>query len=61
MAERGLTTYALIVKYEINPRTINSLKHNRSITLYTLEKLCRILNCQAESVVVFLPDEEQTE
>lgn len=58
MAERGVTTYTLIAKHGINPRTINNLKHDRSVTLYTLEKLCRILDCQAESVVVFLPDKE---
>ena len=59
MAERGVTTYTLITRYGINPRTINHLKHGRSVTVYTLEKLCRILDCQAESVVVFLPDEEE--
>ena len=58
MAEQGVTTYALITKHGINPRTINHLKHGRSITLYTLEKLCKILNCQAESVVVFEPDDK---
>lgn len=53
MEERGVTTYTLINKHGINPRTINNLKHNKSITLFTLEKLCRILDCQAESVVQF--------
>ena len=58
MAQQDVTTYALIHKYSINPRTINNLKHNRSITMYTLERLCQILNCQAESIVVFTPDVE---
>lgn len=53
MNEQSITTYTLINKYGINPRTINNLKHNKSITLYTLEKLCSILNCQAESIVKF--------
>lgn len=57
MKERGISTYALIHTYNINPRTINHLKHNKSITLFTMEKLCQILNCQADSIVVFLPDE----
>ncbi|MBE6947659.1 MAG: helix-turn-helix transcriptional regulator [Ruminococcaceae bacterium] len=56
MEQRGVTTYTLIHKYGINPRTINNLKHNRSITMYTLEQLCKILGCQAESVVQFLPE-----
>lgn len=53
MEAQGITTYALINQYGINPRTINNLKHNKSITMFTLEKLCQILNCQAESIVVF--------
>ncbi len=57
MEERGITTYALIHKYEINPRTIHHLKHNLSITMYTMEKLCRILNCQSNDIVMFVfPD-----
>ena len=58
MEDRGISTYSLIHKYNINPRTVNHLKHNKSITLFTLERLCQILDCQAESIVVFT--EEQT-
>lgn len=58
MEKNKETTYTLINKYGINPRTINNLKHNKSITMYTLERLCQILRCQAEDVVVFLPDEQ---
>ena len=58
MKERGVTTYTLIEKHGINPRTINNLKHDKSITMYTLERLCKILNCQAESIIEVLPDDE---
>ena len=56
MEKRGETTYTLINKHGINPRTVNHLKHNKSITMYTLERLCMILQCQAEDIVHFLPD-----
>lgn len=58
MEQKGITTYVLINKHGINPRTINNLKHNRSITMFTLEKLCSILGCQADGIVRFLPDSE---
>ena len=58
MEQKGITTYALINKYGINPRTIHNLKHNKSITMFTLEKLCSVLECQAEGVVLFLPDQQ---
>ena len=61
MEKRGVTTYTLIDKHNINPRTIHRLKHNKSITLYTLEKLCVILNCQAESIVSFVPEKQTRE
>ena len=57
MKEKGISTYTLINQHGINPRTIHNLKHDRSITLYTLEKLCQILQCQAEGIVVFLDEE----
>ena len=59
MKERGISTYALINDYGINPRTINHLKHNKSVTAYTLEKLCMILNCNVEDVIAILPDTEE--
>lgn len=57
MKERNVTTYTLIYKHGISPYTITNLKRNKSITMNTLEKLCRILNCQAESIVEFVPEE----
>ena len=56
MAAQKVTTYTLINHHGISARTIHNLKHNKSITLYTMEKLCQILNCQAESIVVFTKD-----
>ncbi|MBO5474016.1 MAG: helix-turn-helix transcriptional regulator [Lachnospiraceae bacterium] len=53
MEDRGITTYTLIYKHGINPRTINNLKHNKSITMDTLEKLCTILDCSPNDVVLF--------
>ena len=56
MEKQGESTYTLITKHGINPRTIHNLKHDKSITMYTLERLCQILCCQAEDIVVFLPE-----
>ena len=58
MAERGITTYTLINKYGINPRTIHNLRHNKSITMFTLERLCMILNCGPNEVISFEKDPE---
>ena len=57
MEKCGETTYTLITKHGINPRTINNLKHNKSITMYTLERLCQILVCTPNEIVQFIKDE----
>ena len=51
MKEKGVTTYMLIAKYNVNPRTINNLKHNKGITVDTLEKLCKVLECTPNDVI----------
>ena len=41
-------------------KALGSLKCGMSITLYTLERLCNVLDCQAESIVLFLPDNDKS-
>lgn len=56
MKEKNITTYTLIYKYNLNPRTINNLKHDRGITVDTLEKLCKILDCTPNDIIEFIDD-----
>lgn len=56
MKAKNITTYALIYKHNFSPYTITNLKRNKSITMHTLERLCKILDCQAESIVLFTDD-----
>ena len=58
MEKQGITTYTLIEKYGLNPRTITNLKHNRGITVYTLERICNILNCKPNNILEFISDEQ---
>lgn len=53
MEEKGITTYALINKYNVASKTVYNLKHNKSITMYTLGKLCEILGCTPNDIVRF--------
>lgn len=57
MKSRGITTYTLISKHGFNARTINNLKHNKGITVDTLERLCRVLECTPNDVLVFVDEE----
>ena len=53
MKQQNITTYNLITQYNISSRTIHNLKHNQSITMYTLENLCDVLNCTPNDIVQF--------
>ena len=54
MKKQDVTTYTLIYQYGINPRTINNLKHNKGITVFTLERLCEILHCTPNDIIEFI-------
>ena len=56
MRQAKITTYTLINKHGIPSSTIHSLKHNKNITMYTLEKLCGILNCTPDGIVKFVDE-----
>ena len=44
----------LIEKMGIDNKTLDGLKHNRNITLLTVEKLCNILECTPDKIVEFI-------
>ncbi len=54
MKQKNITTYTLIDKYGINARTVYNLKHNKGITVDTLEKICKILGCTPNDVIGFI-------
>lgn len=53
MKDRGITTYTLIYKMGFSAYTITNLRHNRSITMNTLERLCAVLKCTPNDIVEF--------
>jgi len=58
MKRQNITTYTLINKYNFNPNTISRLKNNRGITIDTLQKLCKILDCTPNDVIEFIETED---
>ena len=56
MKEKGVTTYTLIYKMGFSAYTITNLKRNKSITMNTMEKLCKLLQCTPNDIVVFTED-----
>ena len=56
MKEKDVTQYQLL-KQGIDNKTLDSFKKNKNITLLTLEKLCRILDCTPNDIVQFVDNE----
>ena len=52
MEKKGVSQYRLI-KSGVDNRTIDSLNNNRNITMNTLEKICKIIDCTPNDVVRF--------
>ena len=53
MKRKGMSQYRLL-KSGIDNKTLDSLKKNNNITLLTLEKLCKILECTPNDIVRFI-------
>ena len=62
LEEKNFTTYRLLKEYNFSKGTLDSLKHNRNVTLHTIESLCRILEVPIENIVkITFEDSEDTE
>ena len=51
-SEKSVSQYHLL-KSGIDNKTLDSLKKNKNITLLTVEKICRILDCTPNDIVEF--------
>ena len=58
MKEKGITQYALIRHYNVSPGQITPLKRNESVSTHTIEMFCKILDCQVEDIMRYIPDED---
>lgn len=57
MKEKGISQYRLL-QSGIDNRTLDSLKKSKNITVYTLEKICTILNCTPNDVIRFIDESD---
>ena len=52
MEEKGISQYHLL-QSGIDNKTLDRIKKGENITLLTLEKLCKILNCTPNDIILF--------
>lgn len=49
--------YTLTNKHHLSHSTLHRLKHNKDISMKTINDLCRILNCCIEDIAVYIPSD----
>ena len=57
MKEKSLTSYALTKKMNVKETTLYRIRKGRPMTTTTLDDLCRILDCEVQDVICYLPDD----
>lgn len=58
MKSKNISTYKLLHEYGFSHGTYDSLKHNRNVTLQTIDQLCKILKCKVEDIVEYVEENE---
>ena len=53
MCEREITQYAMLQDKVLDNHTLDRLKKNMNITLITLERICKYLDCTPNDVIRF--------
>lgn len=53
MRERKITQYAMLQDKVLDNHTLDRLKKNMNITLITLERICKYLDCTPNDVIRF--------
>ena len=60
MKKKCISQYELL-RRGIDNRMLDTLRKNGNMTLYTLEKICKALDCNPEEVVEFTDDDNSSE
>lgn len=56
MEEKGIKKIDLRNTYKLNPKTVDSLSKNKSVTVDTIMQLCEILDCQPGDLMEYVKD-----
>lgn len=61
LKKKNISQYELIKIHHVSTGTLDNLRKNESITVYTLHKLCLILDCTPNDILEVIPDVPITE
>ena len=56
MKEKGITQYKLMKDYQFSSGQLDRLRKNGNVNTYTLNQLCKILDCNLSDIAEYIPD-----
>ena len=56
MREKNILQYKLIKEYKISTGQLDRLRKNGNVNTYTLDQLCKILNCQLNDIAEYIEE-----
>lgn len=59
MKEKGLTTYQIRKEKIVSENALTSMRAGKSVTMDTISRLCKTLNCQPGDILEYVPDETE--
>jgi DNA-binding Xre family transcriptional regulator len=57
MKRRNISQYRLIKEYHFSNGQLDRLRKNGNVSTYTLNQLCKILDCKLEDIAEYKDDE----
>lgn len=58
MKRKGVSQYKLIKEYGVSSGQLDRIRKGDNINMYTLNALCKILDCAVEDIIEYKPDKE---
>lgn len=59
MKQKNISQYKLIKEYKISSGQLDRLRKNENINTYTLNQLCKILDCDLTDIVEYKKDDAE--
>ena len=59
MQAKGVSQYKLIRIYGISTGQLDRLRKNDNVSTYTLNSLCKILDCNLSDIAEYIPDDKE--
>lgn len=53
MKDKGISQYRLIQEYKFSSGQLDRLRKNENVNTYTLDQLCRILDCTLDEIAEY--------